>query len=335
MEHLSRILNFVLQNLLRIWPILLASVPLAVLLRLSGVSERIRAAFSGRPVVAIFLATVIGAFAPFCACSVVPVIASMLIGGVPLAPVMSFWLASPSMDPEIFFLSVATLGWSLAVARLVATLLVSWGGGLLTLFFERRGWLGVEPLRLRAGNSFVPVRPRPWPFRRRKAAEACGCAAPAVPACGCETTDRAEPASKQALLWRAAREAASSTVRVLEFILIALVLEAVIIFYVPREWIVAVIGVKNPFAPALAALVGVPMYMTNVVALPLVGGLMTQGMNPGAALAFLIAGPMTCLPEMAAVWGMVKPRVFALYVGIALFGAILLGYGYSWVASVL
>jgi hypothetical protein len=335
MEHLGRILDFVLQNLLRIWPILLASVPLAVLLRLSGVSEKIRAAFSGRPVVAIFLATLVGAFAPFCACSVVPVIASMLIGGVPLAPVMSFWLASPSMDPEIFFLSVATLGWSLAAARLVATLLVSWGGGLLTLLFEKRGWLGAEPLRLRAGNSFVPVRPRLWPFRRRRAVEAGGCAVPAVSTCPCEATEGTALVSRKALLWRAAREAAASTVRVLQFILIALVLEAVIIFYVPREWIVAAIGIKNPFAPALAALVGVPMYMTNVVALPLVGGLMTQGMNPGAALAFLIAGPMTCLPEMAAVWGMVKPRVFAFYVGIALFGAILLGYAYGWAASIL
>jgi hypothetical protein len=31
---------------------------------------------------------------------------------------------------------------------------------------------------------------------------------------------------------------------------------------------------------------------------------------------------------------MVKARVFALYVGIALFGAIVLGYAYGWVASV-
>ena len=263
-------------------------------------SEKIRAAFSGRPVVAVFLATVVGAFAPFYACSAVPVIASMLIGGVPLAPATSFWLASPSMDREIFFLSVATLGWNLAVARLVATLLVSWGGELLTLLFERRGWLGAEPLRLRGGKSLCPGPSPPVVLPAQEGGLACGCAAPAAAACACEAAEGTAPVSRKALLWRAAREAASSTVRVLEFILIALVLEAVIIFYIPREWIVAVIGVKNPFGPARAALVGVPMYMRNVVALPLVGGLMTQGMNPGAALAFRIAGPMTCLPEMAA-----------------------------------
>ena len=42
---------------------------------------------------------------------------------VPLAPVMSFWVASPTMDPEMFALTVATLGWPLAVVRLGATLL--------------------------------------------------------------------------------------------------------------------------------------------------------------------------------------------------------------------
>lgn len=65
------------------------------------------------------------------------------------------------------------------------------------------------------------------------------------------------------------------------------------------------------------------------MALPIVGGLMQQGMDPGAALAFLIAGPITTIPAMAAVWGVAKRRVFLLYVGIGLVGALVFGYGYS------
>jgi uncharacterized membrane protein YraQ (UPF0718 family) len=33
---------------------------------------------------------------------------------------MSFWIASPSNDPEAFLLSVAAIGWELAVWRLVS-----------------------------------------------------------------------------------------------------------------------------------------------------------------------------------------------------------------------
>ena len=62
-------------------------------------------------------------------------------------------------------------------------------------------------------------------------------------------------------------------------------------------------------------------------------GLLAQGMNPGAGLAFLIAGPTTTLPAMVAVWGLASRRVFALYVSFSLVGAVVLGYVYSVVAG--
>ncbi len=44
----------------------------------------------------------------------------------------------------------------------------------------------------------------------------------------------------------------------------------------------------------------------------MVSGLLTQGMSPAAALAFLIAGPTTTLPAMAAVWSLVPHRMVPL-----------------------
>ena len=117
--------------------------------------------------------------------------------------------------------------------------------------------------------------------------------------------------------------------RVAKFMLLAFFLEALIKFYVPQEWIVSLIGTRNLFAPGLATLIGIPVYTGNLMAMSLVGGLLQQGMDPGAALSFLIAGPITTLPAMAAVWGIVNRRVFLLYLGIGLIGALLLGYVYS------
>ena len=75
----------------------------------------------------------------------------------------------------------------------------------------------------------------------------------------------------------------------------------------------------------MAALIGTPLYLTEVAALPIVSGLLQSGMSPGAAIAFLIAGPATTVPAMAAVWTLVRPRVFVLYVGIVVVGAVALG----------
>lgn len=153
LDQILSIVNFIVTAFWHIWPYLLVTIPLAVAVNLSGASRYINRAFQARPIVAIFLATAVGAFSPFCSCGVIPVIAALLMSGVPLAPVMSFWIASPSMDPEIFFLSVGAIGWELAVWRLVATLIMSLSAGFVTHFIAERGWLGQQVLRRRQAIS--------------------------------------------------------------------------------------------------------------------------------------------------------------------------------------
>jgi uncharacterized membrane protein YraQ (UPF0718 family) len=146
------IINMVLKSFEHIWPYLVLTIPLAVIVQLSGVSKHIKRVLQFRPVTAILLATVVGAFSPFCSCGVIPIIAALLISGVPLAPVMAFWVASPSMDPEIFFLSVATLGWNLAVWRLISTLIMSLFAGFITHFLIKKKWLDESKI-LRTHNA--------------------------------------------------------------------------------------------------------------------------------------------------------------------------------------
>ena len=149
LESVLKISQFIAEAFLHIWPYVVITIPLAVAVQMSGASKYIKRAFEARPLAAVVLATVLGAFSPFCSCGVIPVIASLLISGVPLAPVMSFWIASPSMDPEIFFLSVGMIGWELAVWRLAATLVLSLGAGFITHLLMENGWLGQQILRTR------------------------------------------------------------------------------------------------------------------------------------------------------------------------------------------
>jgi len=147
MEQIIKIGEYVIESFLHIWPYLLITIPLAVAVKLTGAAKFINKIFNKNPLFSILLATIVGAFSPFCSCGVIPVITSLLIGGVPLAPVMSFWIASPSMDPEIFFLSTATLGWELSVWRLVATFIISLSSGYITHFMMHKGMLDENVLR--------------------------------------------------------------------------------------------------------------------------------------------------------------------------------------------
>ena len=111
-----------------------------------------------------------------------------------------------------------------------------------------------------------------------------------------------------------ARRMGDQSWRLGRWLLVAFILEAIITKYVPQEAIASILGDRSPLAIPLASLIGVPLYLGNLSALPIVKGLITQGMQPGAAIAFLIAGPVTTIPAMTAVWTVVRRPVFALYI---------------------
>jgi uncharacterized membrane protein YraQ (UPF0718 family) len=146
-SEITRIFEFMLNAFVKIWPFILITIPISVFVNVSGVGNHIKTILNKQPVISIIFATFFGALSPLCSCTVIPVISSLLIAGVPLAPVMSFWVASPSMDPEIFFLSAGQLGWDLAIWRLGATFLLSLVSGFVTLILQNKGFFADGILR--------------------------------------------------------------------------------------------------------------------------------------------------------------------------------------------
>ena len=69
--------------------------------------------------------------------------------------------------------------------------------------------------------------------------------------------------------------------------------------------------------------------INGYAALPLVGGLSAQGMAPGGAMAFLIAGGVTSIPAAMAVWVLSRPQVFTLDITALLSGTFLVGLLYQ------
>ena len=95
--------------------------------------------------------------------------------------------------------------------------------------------------------------------------------------------------------------------------------------WIPAETVTATLGGEGLRPIVTATLVGVPAYLNGYAALPLVGGLIDQGMAPGAGMAFLVAGGVTSIPAAMAVWALAKREVFALYIALSLTGAFVSG----------
>ena len=294
-------LLFTADALLGTAPFLLLSVAVAAYAGASGADSLIARAFTGSPVLMVVLAALVGALSPFCSCGVIPLVAALLAMGVPLAPVMAFWLASPIMDPSMFALTLGVLGPEFAVAKTLAAVGLGLFGGYVTLALSRSGALN-DPLREGVGNG------------------------------GCGGSKLRAPGPVAWAFWREdarmakfAREAAKTALFLFKWLTLAFVLESLMVAYVPGEWIAGALGGDGLGTIALATLVGVPAYLNGYAALPLVSGLVEQGMAPGAGLAFLVAGGVSSLPAAIAVWALARPPVFALYLGLALVGSFTAG----------
>jgi uncharacterized protein len=285
-------------------PWLAISVGFAAYAKASGLDGAIASAFTGSPTRMIVLAAVCGALSPFCSCGVIPVIAGLLAAGVPLAPVMAFWLSSPLMDPNMFALTAATLGLEFAVVKMLTAVGIGLFAGAVTQALAARGLLA-RPLRMPfaggcAAISRVPVRgPVQWNVL-------------------------AQAETRRGFVHNAA-ETAWFLLRWMAF---AFVLESLMVSWLPPEQVLALLGEQATAIP-MAVLVGVPAYLNGFAALPLVGGLVNLGMHPSVALAFLVAGGIASIPAAAAVWALARPRVFALYLGLGTTGALLAAYAYS------
>ncbi len=215
-------LRFALEALLSVAPFLVGSAVMAAYVIAAGADRIIARAFTGSPGRMILMAALLGALSPFCSCGVIPIIAALLAMGVPLAPIMAFWLASPIMDPEMFVLTWGILGLDFAVAKAAVAVGLGLFGGTVTHGLS--GWLGTDLMRDGAG--------------------------------GCSCSARATVRGGKPVVWAFWQDAARRQVfgrelgRALRFLvqwlILAFLLESLMLAFIPAETIVAHLGALAP-----------------------------------------------------------------------------------------
>lgn len=300
-ENFQTVVFFAFNAIVSTGRYIVFAVLLLSYLKASGAETMVARAFEGREVRMIFLAAVFGGLAPFCSCEVIPFIAGLLALGAPLSAVMAFWLSSPLIDPPTLLITAGALGWPFAIGKAIAAV------GL--------GLFGGFAIKALMGHGVFAS-----PLKQVQKASCCGCGAPKL------------DVKPVWAFWREAERRATFRIEfvanalfLLKWLALAYVMEALLVSYFPADRIAQVVGGEGVGTIAIAALVGMPAYLNSYVAPPLLAGLMEQGMSAGAAMAFMIAGAVSSIPAMAAVWSLVKPQVFATYLMLGVSGAILSG----------
>ncbi len=294
--------SVVVGGLVEVAPLVVPGVLISAWVNASGAGGRIAAAFAGNRMMAILTASAIGAITPVCGITVLPLMAGLLSSGVPLAPVMAFWLSSPVTDPAMFAVTAATLGYWFAIGKSVAAFGIGVFGGVFTAVLPSLSWTSA-PLR-QTGLAAALNR------------NSCG-----VP--GELNFAIWKDAGRRGRFWADIRAMTRLLVICLGF---AFAAEHVMQMFLQPEALAPWDGSRTRWAIPLAVFVGAPAYVDGYAALPLTRGLIDHGMAPGAAMAFLVSGSVISIWGAMAIFPVLKLKAFLLYLMLALAGSLAAGW---------
>ena len=346
---------YVFQTLQHNFVVLLLGILTAGALRVYIDAEQMKRWLMNRPFLSVPATVAFGAFTPFCACGTMAVVLSMLATALPWAAIMAFLTSSPLMSPDGFILISGMIGVPFAVALTVASIIIGLGSGYLANLLQQKTTFFNDQLRF----SGVPAQKKQSScgcsstMEQQRDAEAVHSAAPPLPkgqaccaaspapvACCAAAVQEPETARVSGWIRRWKLDQLGQAVfelgikKILPMFAGFAAIGYLINRFVPSEWISAVFGVQNAFAVPLAAIIGLPLYVTGNAAIPLLQSLLAGGVSPGAMLAFLITGPGTSAGVLAGIATILKRRAILYYVACLLVGAVVLGYLYDFLLLV-
>lgn len=260
-------------------------------------SKKILGRFDGLG--ANIMAALLGTVTPFCSCSSIPLFIGFTSAGLPLGVTFSFLISSPMVDLGSLVLLMSIFGAKIALAYVVLGLIIAVIGGSL-----------IEKMHMeRYVEDFI------------KNASQVDISSPNL-----TLKDRVDFSKTQV---------SDTFKKVFPYILVGVGVGALIHNWIPQTWVENILGSKNPVGVVLATFIGTPMYADIFGAIPIAEALLSKGAQLGTVLAFMMAVTTLSLPSLIMLKKAVKPKLLFLFIGICIFGIIVVGYLFNIFSSIL
>ncbi len=248
--------------------------------------EKVARYFGGRGLRPVVLSALAGIPIPLCSCGVIPAAAGLKKQGASRSATLSFLISTPETGMDSIPLTYALIDPLMAVMRPVAAFFTAVVAGVSESLFGRKDTEA-------AANAQPPVDP------------------PAV-----QELQVSRRLPVQPLLKRVSGGMRYAFGELLgdigPWFIFGVLLAGLIITMVPDDLISGYLG--NPLLAMLVMLIaGIPMYVCATSSTPIAAALILKGLNPGAALVFLLAGPATNVATLSMVSGLLGKRSLVIY----------------------
>ena len=280
------------KTLLGLLPYMLAGIILGELVRRLSWMDRLNRWCRKATLTTLLIAAFLGLVSPLCTYGTVPLVLMLARKDFPIPPLLTFLISSSSMNPQLFFITWGGINLELALVRLGTVLLFSLMAGSLLSLVPSRVLLSTRGMGGGAGIH--------------------------------DGQPSGSPGLGESLnnIWHEFKYVGW-------YILIGCVMGAAIEVLMPGDWLAGIFRSRPLGSIMIAAILGVPVYVCGGGAIPLVSSLLSKGLNPGAALAFLTVGQTVRITPLSALSALVRIRCIMVYVGAVVGYAVLIGLIYS------
>ncbi|MDZ7619396.1 MAG: permease, partial [Patescibacteria group bacterium] len=98
---------------------------------------------------------------------------------------------------------------------------------------------------------------------------------------------------------------------------------------IPSQWVASLVGGNSFGANLFASVAGAFMYFATLTEVPILQGLIDNGMGQGPALALLLAGPALSLPNMLVIRSVLGTQKTVVFVSLVICMSTLTGWTYG------
>lgn len=239
------------------------------------------------------IAALLGTVTPFCSCSSVPIFIGFTRAGLPLGLTFSFLISSPLVDLGSMLMLMSFFGEKFAVAYVLLGLGLAVIGGLMISSLKME-----DHIKSYNGN----VR---------------------------ELYSESENFTQKQRLSYAKSDTVIIVKNVYKYVLMGVGIGAIIHNWVPKEFILAILGPDNPYGVLIATIIGIPIYADLFGALPIAEALYLAGVPSGTILALMMGITALSLPSMIMLSNVLKPKLLGVFIGIVTIGIIIIGYTFN------
>ncbi len=254
--------------------------------------------------------SLVGLPLPLCSCGVIPTALTLRRQGASLSAMTSFTIATPETSVDALAITAALLPAIFLGVRPFAALLLAVLVGTVVEFFSTST---NEELRV---NVLKLSRVMDRDDKEACAEDSCGDTAEICKVCGLMVIDAKDHEHRTFARVRAVFGYAFGTFfrDIATWVMIGLMLAALLQVLMPAGGISTTWFGHYPSIQVLFAIIaGIPLYSCATATTPLAAVLLAKGLNPGAALAFLLAGPATNFSSIFALRRELGARITAVY----------------------